>query len=103
MNPATKALQYQLYRFETCLGEGENQFVPVKGTDYTVKIEVYEGETLKYESDAVSGFTCPMDPIVPTPVNPPVDTGDATALIVVLSLVAMIGTALVVSKKVLAK
>lgn len=103
MNPATKALAYQLYRFETCLGEGEDQFVPVKGTEYTVKIEVYEGETLKYESDAVSGFTCPMDPIVPTPVNPPVDTGDATALIVVLSLVAMIGTALVVSKKVLAK
>lgn len=103
MNPATKDLAYQLYRFETCLGEGEDQFVPVKGTEYTVKIEVYEGETLKYESDAVSGFTCPMDPIVPTPVNPPVDTGDATALIVVLSLVAMIGTALVVSKKVLAK
>lgn len=103
MNPATKALAYQLYRFETCLGEGEDQFVPVKGTEYTVKIEVYEGETLKYESDAVSGFTCPMDPIVPAPVNPPVDTGDATALIVVLSLVAMIGTALVVSKKVLAK
>lgn len=103
MNPATKALAYQLYRFETCLGEGANQFVPVKGTEYTVKIEVYEGETLKYESDAVSGFTCPMDPIVPTPVNPPVDTGDATALIVVLAVVAMIGTALVVSKKVLAK
>lgn len=103
MTPATVALAYKLYRFETCLGEGENQFVPVKGTDYTVKIEIYEGETLKYVSDAVSGFTCPMDPIVPTPVNPPVDTGDATALIVVLSLVAMIGTALVVSKKVLAK
>ena len=103
LNPATKDLNYDLYRFETCLATGDNQFVPVKGTDYTVKIEVYEGETLKYESDAVSGFTCPMDPIVPTPVNPPVDTGDATALIVVLSLVAMIGTALVVSKKVLAK
>lgn len=103
MAPATKALAYQLYRFETCLGEGANQFVPVKDTNYTVKIEVYEGEVLKYESEAVSGFTCPMDPIVPTPVNPPVDTGDATALIVVLAVVAMIGTALVVSKKVLAK
>lgn len=103
LSPATKALAYDLYRFETCLATGDNQFVPVKGTDYTVKIEVYEGEVLKYESEAVSGFTCPMDPIVPTPVNPPVDTGDATALIVVLSLVAMIGTALVVSKKVLAK
>lgn len=101
MNPATKALQYQLYRFETCLGEGENQFVPVKGTDYTVKIEVYEGEVLKYESEAVSGFTCPMDPIVPAVVTPP--TGDTTAVIVVLAVVAMIGTALVVSKKVLAK
>ena len=83
------------------MGEGENQFVPVKGTDYTVKIEVYEGETLKYESDAVSGFTCPMDPIVPAVVTPP--TGDTTAVIVVLAVVAMIGTALVVSKKVLAK
>ena len=103
LSPATKALDYDLYRFETCLGEGANQFVPVKGTNYTVKIEVYEGEVLKYESEAVSGFTCPMDPIVPTPVNPRVDTGDATALIVVLAVVAMIGTALVVSKKVLAK
>lgn len=101
LSPATKALDYDLYRFETCLGEGENQFVPVKGTDYTVKIEVYEGETLKYESDAVSGFTCPMDPIVPAVVTPP--TGDTTAVIVVLAVVAMIGTALVVSKKVLAK
>ena len=101
LSPATKALDYDLYRFETCLGEGENQFVPVKGTDYTVKIEVYEGETLKYESDAVSGFTCPIDPIVPAVVTPP--TGDTTAVIVVLAVVAMIGTALVVSKKVLAK
>lgn len=101
LSPATKALDYDLYRFETCLGEGENQFVPVKGTDYTVKIEVYEGEVLKYESEAVSGFTCPMDPIVPAVVTPP--TGDTTAVIVVLAVVAMIGTALVVSKKVLAK
>ena len=101
LNPATKDLNYDLYRFETCLATGDNQFVPVKGTDYTVKIEVYEGETLKYESDAVSGFTCPMDPIVPAVVTPP--TGDTTAVIVVLAVVAMIGTALVVSKKVLAK
>ena len=101
LSPATKALDYDLYRFETCLGEGANQFVPVKGTNYTVKIEVYEGEVLKYESEAVSGFTCPMDPIVPAVVTPP--TGDTTAVIVVLAVVAMIGTALVVSKKVLAK
>ncbi|MGM9667056.1 MAG: leucine-rich repeat protein [Eubacteriales bacterium] len=101
MTPATKSLTYQLYRFETCLGEGANQFVPVKDTNYTVKIEVYEGEVLKYESEAVSGFTCPMDPIVPEVVTPP--TGDTTAVIVVLAVVAMIGTALVVSKKVLAK
>lgn len=101
LSPATKALDYDLYRFETCLGEGANQFVPVKDTNYTVKIEVYEGEVLKYESEAVSGFTCPMDPIVPAVVTPP--TGDTTAVIVVLAVVAMIGTALVVSKKVLAK
>jgi len=70
MSPATKALDYDLYRFETCLGEGENQFIPVNGVDYTVTIKVYDGETLAYESEAVSGFICPMDPVVPETVEP---------------------------------
>ena len=103
MAPATKALDYNLYRFETCLGEGENQFVPVNGTDYTVQITVLgeDGAEL-YKSEAVSGFTCPMDPIVPeTPVDPPV-TGDATVMIAVLAVVALFGAA-VVTKKVFVK
>ena len=107
MAPATKALDYNLYRFETCLGEGENQFVPVNGTDYTVQITVLgeDGAEL-YKSEAVSGFTCPMDPVVPeTPVDPPVDppvTGDATVMIAVLAVVALFGAA-VVTKKVFVK
>ena len=67
LSPATKALDYNLYRFEVCLAEGENQFVPVAGTDYTVQVSVYDGEDLAYESTAVSGFTVPADlvPVVP--------------------------------------
>jgi hypothetical protein len=70
MSPATKALTYNLYRFETCLGKGENQFVPVAGTDYTVQISVYSGEDLAYESAAVSGFTVPAELVPAVPVEP---------------------------------
>ena len=110
MAPATKALDYNLYRFETCLGEGENQFIPVNGTDYTVQITVLgeDGEEL-YKSEAVSGFVCPMDPVVPeTPVEPqppvvePPVAGDATVMIAVLAVVALFGAA-VVTKKVFVK
>ncbi|MBP3321574.1 MAG: GH32 C-terminal domain-containing protein, partial [Clostridia bacterium] len=65
MSPSTKALEYDLYRFETCLGKGDNQFIPVKGVEYTVTIKIYDGEALVYYSDPTSGFTCPMDPIYP--------------------------------------
>ncbi len=65
MSPSTKALEYDLYRFETCLGEGDNQFIPVKDVEYTVTIKIYDGDTLVYYSDPTSGFTCPVDPIYP--------------------------------------
>ena len=107
MDPATKALDYNLYRFETCMGEGDNQFVPVKDTDYTVQITVYgeDGAEL-YKSEATSGFVCKMDPVVPEeePVDPPVDpidppqAGDATAIIAVLAIVALFGAAVVTKK-----
>ena len=73
LSPATKALAYDLYRFETCLAEGENQFVPVKDVDYTVTIQVFDGEELVYASEPTSGFVCPMDPIVPSAEEEPVE------------------------------
>lgn len=108
MDPATRDVGNKLYRFETCMGEGENQFVPVKDTDYTVQITVYgeDGAEL-YKSEATSGFVCKMDPVVPEeePVDPPVEppveppvTGDATAIIAVLALVALFGAAIVTKK-----
>lgn len=70
MNPATTLPSVNLYRFETCNGEGENKFVPVKGTNYTVSAKIYSAGTLIYKSNAVSGFTCPMNPIDPAVVMP---------------------------------
>ena len=78
MAPATKVLEYKLYRFETCMGEGDNRFVPVPGMNYTLQISVYDGEELVYESAQATGFDCPasLEPVVPEggdPVDPPVD------------------------------
>ena len=107
LSPATKALAYDLYRFEVCLAEGDNQFVPVNGVEYTVTIEVYEGETLKYKSEPTAGFTCPMDPIVPAvdePIDPPADddgadqAGDAAVYATILVAVAAVAL-VVISKK----
>lgn len=107
MDPATRDVGNKLYRFETCMGEGDNQFVPVKDTDYTVQITVYgeDGAEL-YKSEATSGFVCKMEPVVPEeePVDPPVDpidppqAGDATAIIAVLAIVALFGAAVVTKK-----
>lgn len=65
MNPATTYAPSNLYRFEVCNGTGENKFVPVKGTTYTVSAEIYSGDALIFKSEAVSGFTCNIDPIDP--------------------------------------
>ncbi len=74
LSPATIEHGYALYRFETCLGKGENQFIPMKGLNYTLAIEVYDGDTLKYKSAPASGFTCPMDPVVPSVESRPLIT-----------------------------
>ena len=74
MSPATHVADYKLYRFEVCLGEGENQFIPMKGVTYTVAIEVYDGETLKYKTQPVDGFKCGMDPVVPSVESRPLIT-----------------------------
>jgi hypothetical protein len=74
LNPATTYKDAALYRFETCLAEGDNKFVPVNGTEYTVTLQIYDGPFLVYESDATAGFTCTMDPIDPdASTEPPVD------------------------------
>ena len=75
MAPATKAIDYKLYRFETCMGQGENMFVPVPGMNYTLQISVYDGDELVYESAQATGFDFPatMEPVVPEGVEPPVD------------------------------
>jgi hypothetical protein len=75
MAPATKVLDYKLYRFETCMGQGENRFVPVPGMNYTLQISVYDGDTLVYESAQATGFDFPssLTPVVPEDVEPPVE------------------------------
>ncbi len=108
--PCSSSYDTWLRRFEVCLGEGENQFIPENGAAYTVSAEIYNeaGELVMTAAEA-SGFVCGVDPIVPeTPVDPPVDpvdppvTGDATVMIAVLAVVALFGAA-VVTKKVFVK
>ncbi len=115
-----------LDRFEVCLGEGENQFIPVNGEEYIVSAKVYDTEgNLAFVAAPVAGFNCAIDPIVPTPVDPeptpdtpvepeptpdtPVEpeptpdapqTGDATVYAIVLAVVALMGMGVVVTKKV---
>ena len=102
-----------LRRFEVCLGEGENQFIPENGASYTISAEIYnDAGELVMTAEEASGFVCGLDPIVPeTPVDPdeptedPVDppqAGDATVMIAVLAVVALFGAA-VVTKKVFVK
>ncbi len=101
LSPATKytGADYILYRFETCMATGANQFIPVNGTDYTVTVQVYDGEVLKYESDPTEGFTCSIDPVVPEGPK----GGENTAFIAILSVIALFGAGVVVTKKILAK
>ncbi len=80
MNPATTLPADNLYRFETCNGIGENKFVPVKGTTYTISAKIYRQGEVIYQSDAVSGFTCGMDPVDPA-VELPEPAGTATLTI----------------------
>ncbi|MBE6639184.1 MAG: hypothetical protein E7616_06990 [Ruminococcaceae bacterium] len=68
--PATKSLGYDgLYRFETCLGKGENQFIPQQGADYKIKIMIYDGDALMFAGSSDRLFNCPIIPIVPEDTN----------------------------------
>ncbi len=98
-----------LCRFEVCLGEGDNQFIPEIGEEYTVSANIYnEAGELVIVAEAAAGFFCHEQPIVPEPpvVEPPVDpgeqpdTGDATVYAIVFATVALIGMGVVVTKKV---
>lgn len=95
----------------------EYGIIPDATHAYTVSLEFSDVATgkVKYAgTSAVGAFNKPSasftEPIIPDPIPHPLapeqvvpPTGDTTAVIVVLAVVAMIGTALVVSKKVLAK
>ena len=67
LNPFLQVGGYEEnYAFKPCLGEGENQFVPIKGVTYTLAIEVYDEDgTLLYKSAPGGGFKCGVDPKVP--------------------------------------
>lgn len=77
---------------------------PVAADAVKIKIVSWQGDCwacvadVAFEGTASSAVNPPVDP----PVDPPViDTGDNTAVIAVLAVVALIGSAVVVSKKVL--
>ncbi len=57
-----------IYRFQTCLGEGADQFIPVPGTPYTVSATANIGGT-DYNFTAAEGetwtFPADLEPIVP--------------------------------------
>ena len=55
-----------IVRLATCLGEGKNQFIPVKDTEYTVSVKVTL-EGVEYTATCPKKFKMPTDPIVPTP------------------------------------
>ena len=46
-----------VYRFQTCLGEGENKFVPRQDEDYSVSVQIYQNNKLIAESNrSTDGF-----------------------------------------------
>ena len=56
-----------LRRFEVCLGEGANQFIPEVGVEYTITAKVYNtaGDLVMIGEPAADPFICGQDPIVP--------------------------------------
>ncbi len=65
---ATTGYDTWLRRFEICCYEGENQFIPVKGTEYTISAEIYDvAGNMIFTAPAAEGFVCELDPIVPQP------------------------------------
>ena len=101
-----------LYRFETCVAEGDNQFIPVNGTEYTVSVEILDeaGEVIA-QSGRRNGFIPFQEPIVPEePIDPPVDpgegdddepgqTGDAAVYATIAVAVAAVALAVVFKRR----
>ena len=95
-----------LRRFEVCLGEGDNQFVPEQGASYTISAKIYdEAGELAMFADPATGFVCGEEPIVPAapepPVNPepPAQTGDAAILATIVVAIAAMALVVVYKKR----
>ena len=107
-----------IWRFETCLAEGDNQYIPENGTSGTVSAKIYnEAGELVYVANAAADATweVTMDPIVPEveepidppavdPIDPPADddgagqAGDAAVYATILVAIAAVAL-VVISKK----
>ena len=93
-----------IWRFETCLLEGDNKYVPTPGNTHSITANIYENETLIMTATTKDGavWTVPADlvPVDPdAPVEPP-KTGDNTVFAVVFILISLFGMAVVATKKV---
>ncbi len=65
LKPATVASVYKLVRFETVLGEGDNQFIPYKNQAYTLTLSVTTADGVTYSGKSGEyAFTVPMYPVV---------------------------------------
>ena len=103
-----------IWRFETCLAEGDNQFVPENGTSGTVSAKIYnEAGELVYVANAAEGanWEVTMEPIVPeveepetpaepeTPEEPAEPTGDMAVYATILVAVAAMALVVVYKKR----
>lgn len=95
------------YRFTTCLNEGDNQFIPVVGTEYTISVKIYDGGTLVAQSGEATGFIPHQEPIVPSIPDPepepepdvPPQTGDSAVYATIAIAVAAVALAVVFMKR----
>lgn len=64
MDPSSAYLagDWGILRFETCEGVAPNRFVPTYGETYTVTLNVYEGNNLRFTGTA-DGYYCSMRPV----------------------------------------
>lgn len=64
MDPSSAYLadDWGILRFETCEGVAPNRFVPTYGETYTVTLNVYEGNTLRFTGSS-DGYYCGMRPL----------------------------------------
>ena len=100
-----------ILRVEPCLMD--TPWVPEKDVEYkaTLTFEAPDGTVVRVVSDGV--YKLDVDPVVPEPAEPteptvptePTEepTGDNTAIFAALAILAVLGTAVVVSKKVFSK